>query len=401
MKIFKSLLGISLLALSAWTTASPLAAGNGKFTLNGAPFYGVGVNYMDAFTRYVNTGKDVTWMTGLATLKAYNVPFIRVNAIGFWPVDIQANYVNNKATFYARLDTFMNEAAKQKVGVILDIFWNWTAFSDLNNEHVPAWGNTNSATRKMMRATTTEMVTRYKNHPALWGWEFANETTSMMDVPDNINNYKWLPNYTGAPARTRADNFNSAMILDAMTDFARTVRTIDPSTPIFSGNDHPRYTAYHLPKSWDQDTPDQFGQILSRDNARTDTTSIHLYPYSEMPAFGADPTTKTALPGTVPNILATAAKRARLVDANGKLVDPRPLFLGEFGTSDKDLGPTVAKTKFLQIADAIISNRIPMSALWVFDMKAQDGTYNVTASNSRAYQLDKIKQMNATMKTWK
>src|ERR1700761_1528855 len=132
MKLLKSLMAIALIASSAYTTASPLVTANGKvingkpyygFLLNGTPFYGVGVNYYDAFTRYVNTGKDLSWMTGLSTLQSYNVPFIRVNAVGFWAADIKANYINNKATFYARLDTFMNEAAKQHIGVILDIFW--------------------------------------------------------------------------------------------------------------------------------------------------------------------------------------------------------------------------------------------------------------------------------------
>lgn len=401
MKMLKSLIVLSLLSISAWTTAAPLSVANGKFMLNGAPFYGAGVNYHDAFTRYANNKWDSSWKTGLATLKSNNVPFIRINTIGFWSSDIQKNFIDNKPEFYLRLDAFMNECSKQNIGVILDVFWNWTAWTDLNGENVPSWGDTNSKTRKMMRAITTEMVTRYKNHPALWGWEFANETTAGMDLPDAVNNYQWLPRSPGLPARTKVDNYTAAMILNAITDFSRTVRTIDVTTPIFSGNDRPRYNAMHLPKSWDPDTPGQFGEILSRDNPRTDTMTLHLYPQNEFPAFGADPVTKTAQKGTWENMVSAALRRSTAKDSTGKLIDPRPVFLGEWGTSDKALGAAASKIRFNQMADFIMANRIQMSALWVFDLANQEGSYNITATNSRAYQLARIKAMNMTMKTWK
>ncbi|WP_295992854.1 hypothetical protein [Rugamonas sp.] len=368
--------------------------------MNGTPFYGVGVNYYDAFTRYVGTGKDTTWMAGLTTLQSYNVPFIRVNAIGFWAPDIKANYINNKATFYARLDTFMNEASKRHIGVILDVFWNWTGWTDMNGEHAAAIGDPNSATRKMMRTVAAEMVLRYKNHPALWGWEYANESTSLMDLPDAINNYQWLPHYSTDAKRGPADNYTAPQMLSAIADFSRTVRINDTVTPIFSGNARPRYDAYHLPKSWDPDSPQQVGQILTRDNVGTDTTSMHLYLTDETAAFGTDTVTKTVVAGNYSNTLAAIMARSKEVDAKGKLVDPRPFFLGEFGVSDADYGAAGAKTKFNQITDAILANKVPMSALWVFDLTSQNGTFNVTATNSRSYQLDKIKAMNATMKTW-
>lgn len=392
----KIISGLSLLCAiaSPFSAAAPLSVSNGNYLLNGKPFYGVGVNYYDAFTRTAQSSKDLSYINGFAQLKKYNVPFIRINAIGHWPIDIKANYLNNKPAYYAKLDAFMAEAARQNIGVILSVFWNWAAFADINNERPSAWGDTNSATRKMMRQITTEMVTRYKSSPALWGWEFANESSALMDLPTSVGNYQWLATYSGAPKRTTADNFTRAQIQDALTDFSRTVRINDPVVPIFSGNDVPRANAYHLPKSWDMDTPAQFGEVLTRDNARTDTMSMHLYPKSETALF----------PGgahSYSDILAAAMARSKVKNANGSFVDNRPMFLGEFGVSDKDTSIVNPKTKFKEITDAIIKNRVPMSALWVFSLSNQEGTYNVTPTNSRAYQLDTIKSMNATMKLWK
>ncbi|SHN38029.1 Cellulase (glycosyl hydrolase family 5) [Duganella sacchari] len=402
MKTIKKLLLSALLGMALTASAADFKAGTGVFLLNGKTFYGVGVNYQDAFLRHVESGgKDVSWKAGLATLKTYNIPFIRINAIGFWPENIQKNYMANPTQFYARLDEFMKECAAQNIGVIMDIFWNFPAFSDMLGERVPAWGDTNSKTRVLMRKITTEMVTRYKDNPALWGWEFANEATALMDLPASLNNYQWIPRSSTAPARTAADNFTVATIMDSLADFTRTVRAIDKTHPIFSGNDRPRNNAYHLPTKWDLDSPTQFSSILSRDNNVADTVSLHLYPYGEFAGFGVDTVNPSVVPGNFNNIIVAALARSRQVDSTGKLIDPRPLFIGEFGTSDKDLGAAVAKSKFYEMTSTIIASRVPLSAAWVFDWTAQEGTYNITATNSRKYQLERLSEMNLVMKTWK
>lgn len=402
MKAIKKLMLGLLLGTAITASAADFKAGYGVFQLDGKTFYGVGVNYQDAFLRHVESGgKDVSWKAGLATLKSYNIPFIRINAIGFWPENIKKNYSNNPTAFYARLDEFMKECAAQNIGVILDVFWNFPAFSDMVGERVPAWGDSNSKTRVLMRKITTEMVTRYKDHPALWGWEFANEASALMDIPPSIGNYQWIPRSSTAPARTPADNFTVSTIVEALADFTRTVRAIDKTHPIFSGNDRPRNNAYHLPNKWDMDSPSQFASILTRDNSVADTVTLHLYPYGEFAGFGVDAVTPSVVPGNFNNIIVAALARSRQTDSTGKLIDSRPLFIGEFGTSDKDLGPAVAKSKFYEMTATIIASRVPLSAMWVFDWTAQEGTYNVTATNSRKYQLERLSEMNQVMKTWK
>ena len=369
--------------------AGPLTVTNGKFTKDGAPFYGVGVNYFNAFTRFALNGKDVSWKTGLATLNRYEIPFIRINTFGFWSTDIQNQYLNNKEQFYARLDHFMNEAADQNVGVILSLFFNFTALPELNKENYTAWGDANSATRKMMRAMTAEIVARYRGHSALWGWEFNNETNQFMDLLDSVNNYRWLPPRNDKIPRTRLDNYSVKTILPTMAEFADIIRTLDTTTPIFSGNNSSRFNSYHLYKlnSWDADTPEQYGLIISRDNAgKVNTLTVHLYPETEGTLFGKEPS-------TISDILAAIMARSA--------IDGRPFFLGEFGTNDATLGNDGAKQKFIQITDAILHHRVPLSAAWAFDLFQQNGTYNITETNSRSYQLDILKTMNKTMKSWK
>lgn len=380
------------LAQSAF--AGPLSISNGKFYKDGKPFYGVGVNYFDAFYRYAvyNNGSALT--SGLAALKQYNVPFIRVPAIVFWPAEIQGSYVTKHALFLERLDAFMNAAHAQEIGVVLDVFYNWTAFPDLHGEHLPAIGDSTSQARAFMRTALTELVTRYKDHEALWAWEFANEATAVMDIPASEGNHKWLASAPtqGAPERTVADNITPAMIISALTEFATIIRSIDPATPIFSGNDVPYYAAYHLQtqNSWNSDTRKQFGLILERDNpAPIDTFSMHLYSKAEGAKgkyFALPGQTSTA---TYSDIVAVAMAQS--------VLSQRPFFLGEFGVAEAE---APVQERFNAMTKAILDNRVQMSALWVYDYQGQNGTLNITPTNARNYQLEKVRDMNIEMANW-
>ena len=74
----------------------------------------------------------------------------------------------------------------------------------------------------------------------------------------------------------------------------------------------------------------------------------------------------------------------------------RPLFIGEFGAS-KLLGTEPEAQKFYQVLNAIIDNKVQLSALWVFDFSYQDADWNITPTNSRKYQLEEIVKANAQL----
>jgi hypothetical protein len=64
-------------------------------------------------------------------------------------------------------------------------------------------------------------------------------------------------------------------------------------------------------------------------------------------------------------------------------------------------GATTAgsKEKFATILAAIETNRVPISALWVFDFASQAKDWNVNSTNERSWQLDAIQRVNERMRT--
>ncbi|MFZ6655092.1 hypothetical protein [Undibacterium sp. TJN19] len=388
----KKILATSAMLVFGPALADPLTVTNGKFTKDGKPFNGVGVNYFDAFTRYAENKYDTSWKDGLKTLNHYGIPFIRINTFGYWSEEIKTHYLNNKPQFYTRLDEFMNEADKQHVGVILNLFFNLSAFTELNSNDYSELANKDSRTRKMMRDITAEIVDRYKNHPALWGWEFANETNQLVDLPANLNNSQYLPRRDpeGKLQRTTRDNYGVSAIIPTMTEFAEIIRQRDMKTPVFTGNGASREYSYHVSQlnKWDQDTPEQFGFIVGRDNpGKVNTLTMHVYPEQEGHYFGSPANSSYSA------IIAAVMARSK--------IDSKPFFLGEFGVNEKKADTYNIKTKFKEVTSAIMSNRVPLSALWVFD-KPQEGEkekFNVNTPE-RIYQLEAIQKMNKDMQSW-
>ncbi len=132
-----------------------------------------------------------------------------------------------------------------------------------------------------MRQYTREVVTRYKDSPAIWGWEFGNEIMLAADL--HMPQHRppvWLN--LGTPAsRTERDEITSEAARYAQTAFAEEVRKYDKSRIILSGNACPRAAAWHLSHghTWTQDTREQFAESLLADNADPiDTICIHMYP---------------------------------------------------------------------------------------------------------------------------
>jgi len=82
----------------------------------------------------------------------------------------------------------------------------------------------------------------------------------------------------------------------------------------------------------------------------------------------------------------------KLCNSTGK-----PLFIGEFGARAIE-GPEKAKVFYKRLIDVIIEDRVPLSALWVYDLASQDGDWNVTHDNDRAYMLEAITETNRKFK---
>lgn len=263
------------------TTASTLGikvSPEGVLLKDGQPFRAVGVNCFDCFYNSLIDANDTSYMQAFEVLKCHNIQFVRFSLSGFYPIHFQL-YFQNKPEFYRRLDAMVQSAEQNGIGLMPSFFWTKFCISDIFGEHINKWGDTNSQTRQFMRSFTTEVVLRYKDSPAIWGWEFGNEDSLGCDLP---NAAEWRPfvdpNY-GTPAyRTAEDDLTSDILHSALTDFAQTIRAVDPSRVISSGNAFMRPSQWHqyTYNSWDTDTPAQTKEMIDYLNPDpVDIISVH------------------------------------------------------------------------------------------------------------------------------
>jgi hypothetical protein len=383
----KRLLALALMVcgshalLPAASTPPGLTVQDGQLVKDGRPFRGIGVNYFSAFGRVLAQATNTTYREGFAVLRAHHIPFARFAACGFWPSDWRL-YQTNATEYFARLDDVVQAADKSGVGLIPSLFWRWETVAELSEEPLSAWGNPASKTHALMRRYAEEVVTRYRNSPAIWGWEFANEMSLDVDLPNAKNliaAQKAMPRL-GVPKHTEADILTSYMMVTALREFGRTVRRLDPHRLIISGNSAPRPGAWHntARKSWTLDTREQFQEVLLRDNPDPlSVLCVHWYPGEDQRFSKEAPASQAE----VFKAMMEAASRSR-----------KPLFVGEFGASRK-LGEAKAKTVFNELLRDIQQAEVPLAALWVFDLPMQDNDWNVTATNERAYMLQLLSKV--------
>ncbi len=347
---------------------------NGELLLRAVPFRGIGVNYYDAFTRTLDQNPRTNYDAGFRELAARKIPFARFSAGGYWPRD-WGLYRTNRSAYFERLDGVVKSAERHGIGLIPSFFWHMSAVPDLVGEPCLRWGDTNSRTIAFMREYTRELVTRYTKSPAIWGWEFGNEYNLAADLSNASEHRPPVVPGLGTPAqRTAEDDLTHTAIRVAFREFALEVRKHDQQRIIVSGNAFPRVSAWHQAKekSWKPDTREQFAEVLAADNPS---------PMNTLSVRGYDLAVDIGR-------LAQAMTVARAVK--------KPLFVGEFGMS----GATTAesKKKFAMILVAIETNRVPLSALWVFDFDDQSKDWNVNATNGRSWQLEVIQQANERMR---
>jgi len=347
----------------------------GRLRMRGELFRGIGVNYYDAFARTLGQTARTNYDAGFRELAARKIPFARFSAGGYWPNE-WGLYRTNRSEYFARLDGVVQSAERHGIGLIPSCFWQLSTLPDLVGEPCNRWGETNSRTIAFMREYTRELVTRYGKSPAIWGWEFGNEYNLPADLPNAAQHRPPIVPNLGTPAqRTADDELTHAAIRVAFREFALEVRKHDPQRIVISGNAFPRVSAWHQAKekSWKRDTREQFAEVLSADNP---------LPMNTLSVRGYDVESDI---GRLPQAMDVARSLKK------------PLFVGEFGVPGASTEET--KAKFTAILSAIETNRVPISALWVYDFDGQAKDWNVNTTNGRSWQLDAIQQANERMRT--
>lgn len=360
----------AILALAAPTAQSQSPLGlsitNGVLMKDGRPYHGIGVNYFDAFYRNILNRSDTSYVRGFDTLQQHDIPFVRFSLTGYWPSHF-ALYNTNKPEFYRRLDAFVGQAAIHNVGLIPSFFWTNFMVPDIVGEPVNSWGNPDSRTRQFMRSFTAEVVERYKDSPAIWGWEFGNEFNLGSDLPNAAD---WRPPIQptlGTPtSRSASDDIRGDMIHSAMADFGTVVRRHDPARVISTGNSFMRPSAWnqYTSLSWTTDTPEQSAMIY--DLLTPDPMNLvsgHAYDTT-----GWD------------TLLEYSA-------AQGKVA-----FFGEFGVPGDD---DAAKAAFHDMLQQIKDDGVPLAAVWNFDRtSADEWSISSLPNGRRSWQLDEMQRFN-------
>ena len=343
-------------------TPPGLTVGPGGVLLKaGRPWRGIGVNGFDLFARTLADPADTSYRDG--------IPFARFMCGGFWPAEWRL-YREDRAEHFRRLDAVVAAAEEHGVGLVPSLFWNASTVPDLVGDPCSAWGDPGSATHRFMREYVREVVTRYRTSPAVWAWEFGNEYNLKADLPNAASHRPKVVPRLGTPeTRTDRDDLTRAMIRTAFAAFAREVRRYDPHRPITTGNSILRPSAWHQihEGTWGRDTPEQFAEMLLADHPNpVNLISVHCY-------------------GVNVERMGPAAEAAR---GAGK-----PLFVGEFGV--KGAATPESRRALDRILAEIEEHRVPMAALWVFDFRRRADQWNVAPTNERAWQLDRIAEVNA------
>ena len=384
---------------------------DGQFVLDGRPVHAIGVNYYDAFTwalsvadgsrRTPNYEKvDVigqaeaagslpakkTYREGFRLLADKGIPFVRFNCGGFFPKDWKL-YRENPEAYFTLLDDLVRAAEDCGVGLIPSLFWSYFTVPGIVGEPLNAWGDPDSKTHAFMRKYTQEVVGRYKNSPAIWGWEFGNEYNLVVDLPhpQREGKARWFRPEFGMPAQVGPDDHpSSSDMRTAYREFGKAVREIDPLRPIFSGDAAPRSAAATLERTgqWGRDTREEWiAQLINNNPDPVDTLSIHFYPLHPGGGVG--------LPGqpmeeTLDASLAAAREAGK------------PLWVGEWGPP-QTADPVLRREKFEKILNLLMARQVQLSAFWVFDFAHQPlATADIGTDNE--FMLDAVVEANRLLR---
>ena len=361
---------------------------SGVLLKDGEPYRGMGINYFSAFSRRLQNAEDTSYREGFKELSSRGIPFVRFMACGFWPSDWKL-YFSDKDAYFELMDDVVNAAEEHGIGIIPSLFWYHGCLPDLVEESHDQWGNPESKTIALMRQYTREMVSRYVDSPAVWAWELGNEYNLAADLPNAAEHRpKIVPRLGTALSRSEKDDLTTEMLLVIFREFAKTVRSLDPTRPITPGNSIPRPAAHHMrtERTWERDTPEQFAANLALVNPDPNNlVSIHLYPHANERRFAKD---ELDYEEVLTLCLAACAKEGKA------------LFVGEFGARDDEEhgGREQAKRESRALIAAIEKCGVPLSALWNYDLPQQESYINVTPTNHRAYLLDELGAANRRMR---
>lgn len=417
--------------MSALSLAAPVPKRLGlqvegtKFMRNGREFRGIGLSH---FSLAVNSFIDLgvggirSGAADMDDIKGnYGLPFVRL-AFGGYDRYSWNYWYNNRALWYSKLDAIVAMAEAKGLGLIPVLMWDTRSFTDLSwsiygtHEGPAKLAVAGSNVRGLFQTLVSEIVTRYKNSPAIWAWEIDNECFDNAGpsyykfwAPDGSLNgplgftFDWGKQPNGSSNYTTADFLSAATFHDFNRWAVEMVKRAD-GMGRFVANGTAMGTSYGVTvQTTNASTADSLAQwnnagdglswAATRDRT-SDTIGIHVYPQNPGGlVFWA------GAPETIGPII--ARHKAWADQAN------KPFYLGEFGATyhgdpvDKystDLASE--KANFAEALQAVVANDVRLSTVWNYD-----GNYGGASTwmkwplnqPDRRYQLEAIAVANAKM----
>ena len=354
----------------------------GVFRMNGKAIYAYGVNeYLMAWMYGLDVfAAEPQYKNSIAIMKKYNIPMARFPLMHITKDQVKRYQANEEGALDDILevaDLVVAEAEKNQVGLIISIFFSGML---AEGDKISALGDPNSNTIKMRKKFTKEVVARYKDSPAVWGWEVTNETNLSADIPTAEDSY---------------ENFTSEEGYTMIREVAAAIREVDDYRMISTGDAILRTAARSLHESglkvdenhkwtpdWATDTVEDFRYMIGYCTPDpTDTVSMH------MGCQKPDWTYKLADKGlTFAELLKEYVNTAK---ANGK-----GFYFGEFG----DCGVLTAanadefvRTNFPIYLETMVKSGVQLATMWQFNGNNDE----FTDEGLLSFMLEKIGEMNA------
>ena len=358
--LFITLIMAAPIALNAADAPKPAAQlqqglhvdADGTLTLAGKPFYGMGLCYYDGFLRTIRNAQYSAYAPSLKKIAASKIPFIRVPFSGFWPNELQV-YQDKPDQYFREMDLFVKNCEENNIGIIADLFWTKFSVSDVVGESVNQIGNPASKTMEYARKYVRDVVSRYKDSPAIWGWEIGNEFNLAADLDKQGEpplGYPYVLTSKGTPAqRGPADRITSQDVEVYFTEVEKAIRSIDSYRMISNGTADFRASQYHLRTERalrQDDTVEELRAIMNVFSPRTvDVISVHTTLDKDKDGMSQKRFGRTVELEELLAIYVKLAKQSKKV-----------LYLGAFhGDTDAN---------FVRKVDAIRTSGMQLSSLW-------------------------------------
>ena len=366
-----SFIGLSVTASAATSVHYGLTQKNGTIMLNGKPYYSMGVNLYDAFLVYLRGSSDQNHVEKeFKQLKESKIPVARISMCGYNSSEFN-DYMEYKDFYFSCIDKVIGYAEKYQIGIVFDLCWAIDAIPDYVWAYRSDIGDANGEVVKTAKKYVADVVTRYKNSPAVWAWEIGNEYNLDCDL-------------AGVVTRTEKEDVSSDDVHVYYEQLAKVIRSIDSYRLITGGDSEPRTSAYNLYKnnSWQLDTYEEMASMMKKlSPSPMNMMSVHVYQDGDNSEKGAGSINENMIEdfdAQVKNYMKAAA------DAG------QALFVGEFGIMERTCASADVAKKILRGQyDAFMKHGVQLSCIWVYG-KDDNDPMNISPTNNLAYQYNMI-----------